>query len=933
VVLTAAERRLAVVLRIFGLGLLLAAAGYYVGGAVKSDAFRELPFVANSTVKVAVLGLACIYAAGNVPRRHGLIACVIAAHVVSVATMGVMLAAADTDRILNLPVLGATEAGSVLIGAIGLDGAITLIVAVMWLLARRSRTPDPPDAEPLSVPPAQLTPPERQLRTIALVVAGLYAVGGIAYALGPLLHATDQAFVELPYVTNSTVKVAALALLCVYATRDMRRNMALLGVVVFAHALSVLAQFGYLFLDAADRRLPVGDGSVAMSEWLWGGIAHEALVGAVLFWALRRAWRARNELEFLWPLSYRGLNSAADVLVAGQHEQITAHDIAQRMEGYMRRMRAHRRWLYKGALAATELRPLAVCRPPLSEIAPPERRAYLERLFARPLFPLLRNETKAGVRICQQLTYAGYYGDERTFASTGYTPFRDRENGQPVPDRPHPLKVEHPADAETEICIVGSGAGGSILAYELAKAGHDVLVLERGEYVEPRHFTDDEVEMIGRLYADGVMQQTEDFRFTILQGGCVGGSTTVNNAVSFRPPAPVVERWNRHGAGIDLGALEASVRAVESFLRIVPQDYAPLNPSAPMFVRGAEALGLVPDRLEVKAVRANIDGCLGSGYCNIGCAWGKKLSMLETALPWGQQRYPGRVRVMADCEVRLIRARSGRPRHVVDLRAWDGAGHKFTIKADKVVLSAGAVGSSYTMLRSGVGRGLPVGRGLCFNMGSPMTAECEEVVNAFDGLQISHYGLPLDDTGYAYETWFNPPVAQAVNMPGWFEDHFENMSMYNRLMAVGVIVGTESNARVTKALLGGPGVKYTPAPGDRATIARALRRLAEILFAGGAKRVMLNTWGYEQFHSVGELDRLEEVALRPDYLALGTGHPQGGNAMSADPKRGVVDPHFRVHGYDNLYVCDASVFPTSLTVNPQLTTMGLAHYAAERVGA
>ncbi len=66
-------------------------------------------------------------------------------------------------------------------------------------------------------------------------------------------------------------------------------------------------------------------------------------------------------------------------------------------------------------------------------------------------------------------------------------------------------------------------------------------------------------------------------------------------------------------------------------------------------------------------------------------------------------------------------------------------------------------------------------------------------------------------------------------------------------------------------------------------------------------------------------------------ITLGTGHPQGGNALSRQPGRGVVDPDFRVHGFANLYVCDASVFPTSIKVNPQLTVMSLAHYAAERI--
>jgi len=63
-------------------------------------------------------------------------------------------------------------------------------------------------------------------------------------------------------------------------------------------------------------------------------------------------------------------------------------------------------------------------------------------------------------------------------------------------------------------------------------------------------------------------------------------------------------------------------------------------------------------------------------------------------------------------------------------------------------------------------------------------------------------------------------------------------------------------------------------------------------------------------------------------ITLGTGHPQGGNVLSTDPARGVVDPDFKVYGYDNLFVCDASVFPSSIGVNPQLTVMALAHYAA-----
>jgi choline dehydrogenase-like flavoprotein len=263
------------------------------------------------------------------------------------------------------------------------------------------------------------------------------------------------------------------------------------------------------------------------------------------------------------------------------------------------------------------------------------------------------------------------------------------------------------------------------------------------------------------------------------------------------------------------------------------------------------------------------------------------------------------------------------------LRAKLADGRGITVRAKSYVLAAGAVGSSYLLLQSGVS-GVPVGKGFCCNMGAPLTAEFDDVQNAYAGLQISHYGLPRE-RGFAFETWFNPPVSQALNMPGWFEQHYANMRRYDHLMAVGVIVGTGAYGSIGKALTGGAGITFVPRKHDLETMARGLKLLGEILFEAGAKRVMVNTWGYDEFTSPDQLGGLDRIAADPDYIALGTGHPQGGNPIGLDPKRSVVGPDFKVHGYANLHVCDASVFPSSLTVNPQLTVMGLAHYAASRI--
>jgi choline dehydrogenase-like flavoprotein len=947
--LTGAERALALVLRFTALGLFVAALVYALGPFVPParDFFHELPFVANSVVKVSILGLASLYAAGDIRRRMGLVLIVILAHLVSVAAMVSMLLFADTGSVADLG-FAHPAVETVLWYAIGLDGLITAAIAGFAFAAWRSTRGIERPASEVGV----LTSAERVLRWVLLVFALLFVLGGVAYEISPFLDTSKGFAHELPFVTNSVVRMATLAMLCLYAAANLRRNMALVGPVIAVQFLGVLVGGAYLIHQyATDSAATVSllGGQPRLTSIIWGAIGHEALTGILILLAYGFAWRGRYRLSFLWPVSYRALLAVAEVLVAGRDERISAGDIAARVESFLAGFRAKRRWLYRVALAGIELAPLVELRPlprlnpPLSELDPGSRRRFLEdhfeRLPAQKRWRFVKNVKQIVIRICQQLSYAGYYGDERSYESIGYEPFTARERYADLDvDEPgeHPLEVERPeqvgaGEIEADVCIVGSGAGGAILARELAERGRDVLILERGQYLEPRQFNESEIEMISRLYADGLMQQTEDWRFAVLQGNCVGGSTTVNNAVCFKPPPAVMKRWNEtHGAGLDLGELEASTAAVEALLRVQRQKRGvQLNPSGAIYAQGAENLGASPDELEVDVVRANIEGCYGSGYCNIGCRWGKKLSMLETVLPAAQREGPGQVRILAECEVERVFALSGRPRHVTGLYAKFPDGRDLRIRAKSYVLSAGAVSSSYLLLRSGIARDLPVGEGFSANMGAPLTAEFDDPVNAYDGLQISHYGVPSKN-GFVFETWFNPPVSQALNMPGWFEEHARNMSRYDHLMAVGVLVGTASNGQVRRALTGGPGIDFRPRPEDLSTLARGLKLLGEILFAADRKprRLMLNTWGRDEFTSPEQLEGLERICQDPDYITLGTGHPQGGNVLGDDPKRGVVDRDFKVHGFDNLHVCDASVFPTSLTVNPQLTVMSLAHYAA-----
>jgi choline dehydrogenase-like flavoprotein len=147
-----------------------------------------------------------------------------------------------------------------------------------------------------------------------------------------------------------------------------------------------------------------------------------------------------------------------------------------------------------------------------------------------------------------------------------------------------------------------------------------------------------------------------------------------------------------------------------------------------------------------------------------------------------------------------------------------------------------------------------------------------------------------------------------------------------------VVVGTESNGSVKPTRFGrGVNLDFTPSNGDFVKMKEGLRLACEIGLKAGALRVMPSTFRMIDIHSERELSRIYDEIGDDSDVSVNSAHPQGGNPISADPLKGVVDTSFRVYGTMNLHVCDASVFPSSITRNPQFTVMALAAYAADAI--
>jgi choline dehydrogenase-like flavoprotein len=412
----------------------------------------------------------------------------------------------------------------------------------------------------------------------------------------------------------------------------------------------------------------------------------------------------------------------------------------------------------------------------------------------------------------------------------------------------------------------------------------------------------------------------------------VGGSTVVNNAVCFDTPPEVLERWcsPELDAGIDLEKFKKSQAYVNRLVgvRSVPEmsTESNLNPGGSLFIDGCKKMGLDISPDEARSVSANIKDCLGCGYCNIGCSYGKKLSMLVTILPDAQANSKGKLEILAGCEVIKLK---GSGKLITSAVGKFVNGRKIIIRGNKFVVSAGAISSSILLINSGIAVST-AGKRLSFNMASPIAAKFPQVINSYAGLQISHYLKLSPGHGYVYETWYNPPMFQSVAMPGWFEDHYKNMLDYNRIAGVGVLVGTGSYASVHTSGLTGREIRFEPSDDDYKKMIEALTLGGKIYLTAGAEYVMPDTFGYYKF-DMSNIESLGEKIKGPKDLALGTGHPQGGNVMSRNSTIGTINEEMKVYGYDNLFVADASVFPSSLGVNPQITAMTFGDYAKEFV--
>ncbi len=500
---------------------------------------------------------------------------------------------------------------------------------------------------------------------------------------------------------------------------------------------------------------------------------------------------------------------------------------------------------------------------------------------------------------------------------------------------------QEPGDlaVSAEVCVIGSGAGGAVVAAILAEAGRDVVVLEQGHHWTAADFTQREDEMLPRLFEEAGMRQTRDGAVTILQGRNVGGSTVHNLCYCFRTPPPILALWRDEHALPELtdAALEPSFARVEAGLHVKPIREDEVNAVNRVIREGARKLGY-----SSLVARHNREGCVQSGYCILGCSYDAKQSMLVTYVPRADR---AGARIYADARAERIELVGGRAARMTG-RVVDEAGRtsgSIRVDARVIVLSAGAIASPDLLLRSGIANASgQVGRNLHLHPSVMAAGFFREDLAPYRGIPQSVYVDEFIDLerdphrGYVLMPISGFPVLTAANMPGFGRRHFELMRGYAHMAGLLALLHDRSAGRVESGdSPARPHIQYALDEDDRRQLAEGLLHCAEVLFAGGARRVAVPYLPEARFFERGEdLSPILERGVREGEIPIASTHPQSTCRMGGDPTRSVVDAWGECHDVPGLFVADMSVFPTSLGAPPQITTAALgdrtAHHILER---
>lgn len=566
-----------------------------------------------------------------------------------------------------------------------------------------------------------------------------------------------------------------------------------------------------------------------------------------------------------------------------------------------------------------------------------EREALLRAWALSPL-PMARMTFQGLKRLALFLFYTLTPGDQPnpTWAAMDYA-------GGVTPADPAqrpitPLRITAPTALTTDVLIIGSGAGGGVVAGELARAGFEVLVVEKGEYYTEADFDGRELPATERMYEKFGALSTRDLSMSILAGSVLGGGTTINWSASLRTPDEVLREWAdeydfRAAAAPEF---QASMDAVCARMNVGLSEHS-MNPVNNALANGCRALGY-----DIQPIPRNVKGCEDCGFCNFGCTFGAKQGVLRTYL---QDAVDCGARVIVRAAVqRITQAAGAATGAIAQVRDEDGRLHEVTIRARVVVAAAGAIHTPALLLRSGL-RAANIGRNLHLHPVTVSYGVFDEPMKGWAGIPmatISREFANLDGHGYGVrlETAPTHPGIAALAL-AWNSgrQHKRQMQRLAHLANIIIITRDKGSGQVRIDRSGQPVIEYALAAGDAGHMMTGLKAALRIHAAAGAREICGPHSLHEPFapgrgnELEAYLRRIETRGFRRNGFVLLSAHQMSSCRIAGDARRGAADPSGQSYALRDLYIADASALPTASGVNPMITIMTTAHYIAQQIRA
>ncbi|MES2209488.1 MAG: GMC family oxidoreductase [Chloroflexota bacterium] len=598
-----------------------------------------------------------------------------------------------------------------------------------------------------------------------------------------------------------------------------------------------------------------------------------------------------------------------------------------------------------------------------SSMSVAERERVLLR-WARSPIALKRSAFQALRKLLSFLAYAAPDANGRNalLEGIGYTTDHPPVTTEPTAVRMTPIDRTPgptPIVMEADVVIVGSGAGGGVMAAQLAGAGRSVIVLEVGPAVDEVTMPRTELEAFSRLYLNHGLLSTWDGSVSMLAGSAVGGGTVVNWMTCIDIPPSVRAEWARDHRldGVDGSEWDRDRAEVEREIGVTETIGFPPKDAA--ILRGAAALAW-----EAGPIDRNAESCSDCGSCPFGCPRGTKLGGLRvhlvTAVRAGA-RVVDRVRVtrlileggrVVGVEGNLLveDPATGMPMLGAPDDPASAMARRLVVRAPQVVLAAGALRSPAIIQGSGAFH-RAVGRYLRIHPVPVVAGRMPEPVDMWRGTMQAARSVQFLDPepgrrGYVIESAPGHPGLLALAVP-WdgAADHAGWLRNSRHLAPLVAVTRDGGEGRTTLTRAGRVRIDYRLDSEGVRTLRHAAVSMVRLIRAAGALEILAAATPIlrhrmegpgEQVRFDAFVDRVAHLDFAPNRGTVFSAHQMGTIRMGADGRNHAADPRGRVRDVagrviPGLYVTDTSTFPTAIGVNPMLAVMTMARRVSRTV--